>query len=231
MNIKKTLLAAALAAFAFAALPALASAEVTGMHVKFGAGDKTGFTIHQDGEIEPVLETAELKVQCTSFSGEGEFENTTTGWIQITFHGCKSFGLFNCTTAGAESAGTIETTILPFHVEPVNENPGILITPEDKEGEKIFTTFACFGVTTKVEGNGVIGTITSPDWTTPTTDATVVFSQTEGTQDHLTTDTSSTEYDLIANRGGSKETAAQSGAGTITFEEDVELEDTGEVTP
>jgi hypothetical protein len=212
MKINKTLLAAALAVFAFAAMPAVASAA----SVDFPGG-KRHFVIDQHVG-NPVLKTAELEVSCTAFSGTGAFENSETGWIEITFHGCKSFGFFNCTTSG-QTTGTIKTTKLQFHVEPVNGEPGVLITPNAGH----FATFACFGITTKVEGNGVIGTITSPGWDVASDEATVAFTQTNGVQDHMTTDTSSTEYDLVANRGGNKETAAQSGTGIMTFEEEVTM--------
>jgi len=225
MTIRKTLLAAALAAFAFAALPGMAGAEVTGAHVEFWETPERHFTIDQDEGVKPVLSTAELEVSCTSYSGTGSFENSTTGTLQITFHGCKSFSIFNCTTPG-QTTGTIVTTELPFHVEPVEGEPGLLISPN--EGH--LATFACFGIKTVVEGNGVIGTITEPGWTERTEEATLLFSQTGGAQNHPTTDTSEESFDLVANRGGIKETAALSGASTLTFSEEVELIDTGEAT-
>jgi hypothetical protein len=212
MKINKTLLAAALAVFAFAAMPAVASAA----SVDFPGG-KRHFVIDQHVG-NPVLVTAELELSCSGFSGTGAFENSETGWVEITIHGCKSFGFFNCTTSG-QPTGTVKTTKLPFHVEPVSGEPGVLITPN--EGH--FATFACFGITTKLEGNGLLGTITSPGWNVVSDEATVAFTQTNGVQDHMTTDTGSTEYDLIANRGGNKETMALSLTSVFTFEEAVTL--------
>lgn len=220
MSIKKMLLTALAAAFAFAALPAMASADPE-LHNESGTYPIT-FTGHSVGQTF-LTTTANNPVECSSATSHGEFENGTTGKVQLLFHGCESSGV-SCRSEGQES-GTITTTVLPFHLK-TNEHNGetedaVLIT--SNEGH--FASFTCFFVSVQVTGNGIVGTITAPDYNTPTKEATLTFESTEpGHQTHKTVEGDETEYTLKSSRsGGTPEPASQDGHGTLTFGEDVTL--------
>lgn len=226
MSIRKTLLTAAVAAFAFAALPALASADI-----EMDLPENDHFTVSGG---ETTLTTPASEVKCSSVTGTGEFTNSQTGTLSLLFHGCKASGT-NCTSAG-QSAGTIATTPgTTFHLVTAtdsekNTKDGILITPptdgETTEGEiHHFASFKCaFGlVSIEVWGNGIIGEITSP-----TNEARNSFSMNfetvGGTQKFETTDeTGNEDFDLVAYINDPEhtdpQTAGQDGAGSITFTE------------
>jgi hypothetical protein len=106
-------------------------------------------------------------------SGSGNFENTTTGTLDLTFHG-GSFGTSTC--------GTMSTTALSFHLVMLETNkPGVLLTP-GPSGH--FATLSCFGLV--IKGNGLLGTITLPKCGADSNTITVQFTGSEGVQDHLT---------------------------------------------
>ena len=215
--IKKTMLAAIVAAFAFTALPALASAEKMDLpanpHFSVAGGPAT---------LATTVEGETLAVECESSTGTGEFDNERTGHLQLTFHGCadETFGV-PCTTPGSPE-GTITTTELTFHLKEVEhegkEGHGVLITPH--EGH--FATFECsFLFHIEVTGNGIVGTITEPETGVLSNTATLKFSA-DGSNPHRQTHTTvvgdETEYDLKTSvNGGPAETSAETAEGTLSF--------------
>lgn len=213
MSMKKSLLAmAAVAALAFAALPAIASADSIDH-------ESNNFTLSGGNTA---LRTAKNEVSCTSVNGSGAFEagSNTTGTLEFTFHGCKAFGgLVNCQSA-EQPTGTITTTSLPFHIRRVTTASGhsaaVLITPNAGH----FATFKCGGLATiVVGGNGVIGQITSPGYNVPAASLTVNFGESGGQQEFRTVVGEETEYGLTASsNGGTPEAARQVGSGTVTPE-------------
>ena len=235
--IKKSMLAACLAALAFAALPAIAAATYPNPYLAENGVpiESAGFTV--SGETQTELTTEEGKfVKCSSVTGNGEFSSPETGSITLTFHGCKTTLGIKCTTPGEES-GTIMTTTLPFHLKTVDhegvQKHGVLITPN--EGH--FATFKCsFAGTVEVGGTGVVGTITEPAEGVPSNTATLSFAAEKdeegnpirGHQTHtkVTNDNGETvDYSLESNfNGGGFEPASQEGEGTITFDNETEPE-------
>ena len=152
MSKKMMLLALSVVGAALFALPAVASA--TPAHISatenFTISSEKAATLEDDGGA---------KVTChNGLSGNGSFENTTTGTINLTFTGCTSSGI-NCNSSGQES-GVIVTTALPFHLVTLGSSAGVLITPT-AETNNHFATFNCtIFVKKTVTGNGVLGTIT-----------------------------------------------------------------------
>jgi hypothetical protein len=240
--IKKSVLAAGLAALAFAALPAIASATYPNPYLAENGNpvSNTAFSVGTDplsaGEPdhEPYLETKDGNwVRCKKVEGSGEFETAETGSIKLKFIGCHTKLNLKCGT-GEASSETIETTELPFHLKTVDhegvQTPGVLITPNGHTAHGAhFATFQC-QIVGKIEvgGNeseepyaGIIGTITAPKKEVPSNTATLSFKQTEGVQTHrvVTNDNEETvEYDLKSSiGGGATQTAGETATGTITF--------------
>ena len=145
---------------------------------------------------------ASATVNCTQVTGTGAFENSRTGSIELTFHGCTEniFGT-SCTPPG-QSSGTITTATLPFHLVTItNGEPAALITPPASGG---YATYSCAGglIHTQLSGNGVIGELTTPEFNEASNTFTVKFSGTGTTQNHKTIDGSSTEYNLQSSVNG-----------------------------
>ena len=229
MSTKKMLLAMmAMAAFAFAVLPAVASAEITTTPSLNGAAG-VGFT--STSGPGTLITASGAVVKCTSDTNEGKFTTSMTGTVVVTFHGCNYEGLA-CTTPG-QSKGTIQTTELTFHLvylepkeggEP-HERPGILFTPH--EGH--FATFTCAGglVHIEVRGNGVAGTVTSPKIGGKANKAIISLKATAAGQEHTTVTTSKgvyTKYGLEASTNGGAFEPAYENAGedTVTLNGGVE---------
>jgi hypothetical protein len=212
MSKKMMLLALSVVSAALFALPAVAAATTAHLSAT------STFTVSKGATETVELETTGgEKVQCHSgVSGKGSFVTTTTGNLELTFHGCTTtvpiFGTLNCSSSGAPT-GTIVTTTLPFHlISKVSGSgtPGVLITPAAGEH---FATFVCGGIAErKVTGNGVIGTITSPGCGVASLTATLKFEQgATGVQKHATH--TGVTYGLKSN--GTP--AAQIAEGKITF--------------
>ena len=191
MSTKKMLLAMmAVAAFAFAALPAVASAEETKFDTTPSLNGAAGVGFTSTSKVGHLyIEGSEKPVECQTDTNEGEFTTSMTGTVVVTFHECKFEGLA-CTTPG-QPKGTIQTTELAFHLvyldpeggEP-HERPGILFTPH--EGH--FATFTCAGglVHIEVRGSGVAGTITSPKIGGEANKAVISVKATAAGQEHTT---------------------------------------------
>ena len=215
MSKKTMLLALAACSALLLAVPALASASE--WHIS-----KTG-TFSISGGASNLTTASGLVTECTSVSGSGEYTTTTTGTLQLIFHGCTGSGT-NCTSTG-QPTGTIKTNVLPFHnVEIPTGKPGILITPSSitgvpTTGQGPYATYTCASGLIKVEvfGNGVLGTVTSPGCGGEDTKATLSFKKSaNGVQEHLSY--TNTTYDLFAKvNGGSHVTAAMEGHGTAAF--------------
>jgi hypothetical protein len=216
-KMKKMMLLALAVSASLLALPALAAA--TPAHMKPTAN----FTV---SGLNSVLKTTAGGVtNGKSVTGNGSFENTTTGTVNLTFHGVQSENpVTNCASTGQGHAliaggGTVTTTNpLPFHLIMVETNkPGILLTPNAQTG--IFAHFACAGglVNVTVTGNGIIGTITSPECGKASNTAKLKFeSSSPGHQKHrLWTGTS---YDLHTTaNSGAPSTFSLDAEATITF--------------
>jgi len=212
--IKRTMLAGLIAAFAFAAVPALASA------VTLTPATQQAFTVHgTNPTLGTTYEEEELGVKCTTVEGSGSITDKT-GNVHLSFEGCKdeTFG-FSCNTPG-KASGTITATGT-VHLATVNGNPAVLIKPTTG---KAFAEFECFILGVEVTGNGIIGTITSPGIGEKSTEATVSFEAEGGTQKHTKVDGDETTYGLEASVNGEPaEPAYEEATGTMTFENEVEL--------
>lgn len=236
MSKKLMLLAAgALTVVAFTALPSVASAKETQIKC-LGAGACTyGVTA---GESKFSTKSGDTLL-CTSVTGNGSLaldanREATTGEVQLLFIGCKEQNTifkFNCTSAG-QAAGTIKPDPIVTHnitdeaTFGANVKVGVLLT-------NVKATFTCAGgfAATTVTGN-VIGTLhekcvgrAASNIVTQTFNTTGV----DGEQDHKLW--TGVNYDLIAMTshpttptvGGTYETAAQTGTGKLTFNQNVEI--------
>ena len=185
---KLILLALAAASLVAFALPATASA-ITALHVV--PKPEGAKVIHGVGHS--TLQAPFGNITCKKSSGTASFTTTTTGTFQQTFHECtEPFG-GACTTSG-QPAGTIQTTVLPFHLATVVHKttgavgPGVLVTPGEGKATGHFATFSCpiVGVR-KIEGTGLIGTITKPACGTTGNEATISFTAaSQAVQTHTT---------------------------------------------
>jgi hypothetical protein len=206
----------AVVAAAFAALPAVASA---GTPTVTCAGAACGaFTSH--GNTVSALSTESgTTVTCTSNSGTGNYTSTTTGTIQLTFHGCKTPTFFNtaCTTPG-QTSGTIKTGVSVFHniyIEPNKTTPGVLIT---QPAGAPYTTFNCAGFLHVEVTGSIIGHLESPACGGSSNVHKLNFVATaHGQQQFKQITTSGTAFDLTSHVFGSPTTSAMNGTGNVTF--------------
>jgi hypothetical protein len=221
-NMSKKIILLALAAVSAVvfALPAMAMAEDSPLHVV----PKPEGSKKVDGVGTATLTGGFGSVECTANSGTASFTSTTSGSFEQTFTGCKLAGA-SCTTSG-QASGTITTQSLPFDLltvahTPANgtTGPGILVTPNAGTGQ--FATFTCGFLGFTVKGNGLIGTITKPACGSSSTEATVEFSSSStGVQTHKTVVGTETEYSL-ENLGSA---ASEDAEGTITLGTSSKLE-------
>jgi hypothetical protein len=232
--IKKSVLAAGLAALAFAALPAIASATYPNPYLAENGNPvaNTPFEVKTQETPTRLATTGGNWVTCEAVKGEGEFETAETGWIKLTFHkNCHTKLNLKCGNDPDIASQAIETEKLYFHLKTVDhegvQRPGVLITP-NPNGH--FATFECsiIGKVT-VTGTGIVGTITSPEKGVPSNTATLSFSQSaEGVQTHRTVTNDATEtveYDLETSvAGGALETTSLEAQWTITFANGMEPE-------
>lgn len=181
-------------------LPAGASAQ--SWHLE-PAGD---FTV-KGGEVKFTTAAATL-MTCTSATGSGTHKTSTEGTVQFVLHGCKA-GLFSCTSP-MQPTGTVRTEVLPFHyvlLEANPQTPGIQYTPSGIDdipdvGEGPFAQFTCFGIQTTVQGNGLIGDLTTPKCGEMTKSATLSLSSSgNGIQQWMQITTTGTKYDLTSKSG------------------------------
>jgi hypothetical protein len=210
MSKKMMVLALAVASAALFALPAVASAQ------SWHLSQTTTFSV--TGGQGKLTATDGTSVTCSSTTGSGSFSTTTAGTVSLVFHGCTGFG-FACTTAGQPS-GTITVANSFNGIMVSTNNPGVLLTPDSLSstetlGKKFITEFSCLGISTKVYGNGVIGTIHSPvpacGATASTWGLNFESSMSGHQKDQVWTGTS---YDLISN---SHSTSSLDGTATLHF--------------
>lgn len=212
MSKKMMVLALAVACAALFALPAVASAQT--WHIS----STTTFSVTGSGGTL----TSSLNVTCTGTSGSGTFSTTTEGTVTLKFSGCKEVFNLPCTTSG-QSSGVIAATAKFDGVmlsSTATKTPGVLLTPdlsaEPTPGLKEFNNFVCFGITVKVFGKGVIGTVTSPTCGSSSTTAGLAFSSSAtGVQAHQTYTGNS--FDLLSNISSSHPTSSLDGSATLTF--------------
>jgi hypothetical protein len=203
---KKLMLFALVAVSALLALPTFAAA--TPAHVS-----STGnFTLH--GGALLMERTDGTITHGTTLTGVGSFENTTTGTLEFALHGLTA-GFETCTSTG-QPAGTVKTTKLPFHLVMLAPGkPGILITP-GPIGH--VASYVCFGLINVVmNGNGILGTITSPACGSTSNKATLRFEQSiPGHQKHNTY--TGVNYGFTTSlSGGAAVPTSLNAAATITF--------------
>ena len=188
----KKIMLLALAVAALFALPSVASAQE--VHFK-GVEKFTG-----TGPAGALTATNEPKISCTATSATGSFTagSSTTGTTALTFTGCTAelLGIKgNCNTTG-DASGTITSSGV-FHLITTNTSkPGILVTP-------VTTTILCIGFSrTTVTGNGIIGTITSPECGKSSKVMEVKFEVEAGKQKHMLY--TGVNYDLSADTENSE---------------------------
>lgn len=156
------LLALAVVSATLFALPAVASAQ--SWHI-----DQTT-TFSVTGSSVKLTSTDGPSISCTSETGSGSVSTTTSGTLSLIFHGCTGPFGFACTTPG-QSSGTITASYsfdgIMVTSTASTKGPGILLTPhtlstELTPGKRGFTEFSCLGISIKVYGTGLIGTIHNP---------------------------------------------------------------------
>ena len=220
MSKKMMLLATALAALAFAALPAVASAGTPQTHCPTVSGSTCTFEGTSSSVVHlTVTISSALSVTCTQTTTTGTM-GTSGGSAQFVFHGCfeSLFGT-SCTTAG-QSTGTIVTTLLPYdNIYPTDNDkskPGVLITPNSSISPNHFASFSCPGSgSITVSGNGVIGTLTKPVCGATGPEITLDFEQSvSGHQKHKQITGTGTIFDLTSSTPFGPSTAAQIAEGS-----------------
>jgi hypothetical protein len=214
---KRAMFLAAIACLAMLALPAGASAGVWHIDKAPLAFSGTG------GEGKITTLPAGLTIDCTSKTMIGEYETTTTGWVEFAYHGCTTTTLFNppCTTLG-QSNGTIKTTKLTFHNVLLTGNKvGILITPNHATG--IYAHYACPGAQITISGNGALGEV-NKNCGDKAASTTLTFASIEpGVPAHTQVTGKGTIYRLQSStNGGPFVNWSEDAAATTAFAEGVE---------
>ncbi len=226
MSIKKSALAVLAAAFAFAVLPAVASATPKVMYSGNGH-----FTIDPDPSgAMPLLALPELglAMTCETTGGTGTFSSETTGTVQFTFHGCGDSIFESTCQSPGQPSGTIVTTELTFHtvtLTPGTNTPGVLITPN---ADGVFAHFECpalgLGEIT-VDGDGILGHVNAA-YNQSIGEATVHFGVSGGHQQYTEYDDSTgshTVNGLTETIGGESYAMSVEVDWIMTFENPVEL--------
>lgn len=201
--------ASALAAVAFAALPAVASAAPEVDFAKAGAHTFKGTF----GEAS-LTAVGQEQIICTGENHvHGEWTSGTTGNISLTFTNChpKETPGIACTTSG-QAAGTIVVAQSVFHLKYITSDvatpgtmlvkkPGVLITPPTGG---TFATFSCsFLINIKVTGNGIIGAVTAPTCGSTSASSTLSFtSNSTGVQTYQLVEGDATTYTLKSSLNG-----------------------------
>jgi hypothetical protein len=213
MSKKLMLLAAgALTALAFAALPAVASAAEFPLHCE----TVTCTSTISGGHAELRTAGSAVGITCTTSTGTAsQPNNTTTGSVQLTFHGCKDTAFGGACTSAGQLSGTIKTNSMVSHMIYIEHNkgtPGVLLTGAN-------VTITClFNIKKTVTGN-VIGHWDAPNCGVTQSSHAVTFTAvTPGNQKFMQITTTGTKYDLISSdhAGGAYETASQAGKGVLT---------------
>jgi hypothetical protein len=233
MNKKLMLLATGvLAALAFAALPAVASAgEIIADcqdHAAVCNGTVAG------GTTELRNDKGE-GIHCTSVTGTATATNTTsTGTLSLVFHGCKEniTGFkFSCNNNGL-AAGTISTGAMVTHLVRLEALPstttGYKVTLPGHGTGTGGVTFNCAGFSKKTVTGSVIGHISNPNCGNFSASHTADFTETalgSNIQRWTQATTTGSKTDLESNNdaGGVYTTSAQIGTGVITWATSVKI--------
>jgi len=221
MKTKLTLLVAgALAALAFAALPAVATAgEFT---ADCEIGNSCSATI-AGGEAN-LTNTNNERIKCEKVDGTAtQTNNSSTGNVHLEFTGCHeqvTIFHFACNSPGAASA-EIKTNTMTSHliyIDPLTQNagtPGVLLTG-------VNVTFECAGAFKKTVTGNIIGHWSDPLCGSFAKEHTVDFEQSAaGSQKYTQVTTTGAVFDLISNNdtmSGTYLTSSQTGEGTLTAE-------------
>jgi hypothetical protein len=224
MNKKLMLLATGvLAALAFAALPAVASAGVYKADCENGAASCTGTVASPVGEKTELRNDKGEGISCASVGGKATVTNgSETGFLELTFKTCKEnitgFG-FSCNNTGV--AGEVKTGVMVTHLIYLEPNtPGIKITLPGHGTGAGGVTFNCAGFAKKLVTGSVLGHISNPNCGTFQSTHTADFKEVStGVQQWMQITTAGEKTDLISNNdaGGAYTTSAQVGTGIITW--------------
>lgn len=150
---------------------------------------------------------------CESITGAGAYTSKSTGTLTLAFHKCHPGNKQYCGSLG-QPEGTAITTELVFHNITSGNKPAILITTNALTG--VLTHSNCPFLET-VKGNGIIGTITSPQCGQWSKTATLSFASSPwGIQADRTITFGGTEYSLARSGGGGLSLQAHV---TISFSE------------
>jgi len=209
MSKKLMLLAvSAVAALAFAALPALAAAVPI-------TDTSTGKTVNYTGTSgTTVLRSSFGNVHCTDDTNQGTFQNgSSSGTVEITFTGCTGPFGEECENQGV-GTGKITTGTSPtdlVYIKGFVKTVGVLVTPPSGGVYATFTCHSFIPLTVKVEGNGIIGHMSSPKCGETKGTFTISFTASGTTQTYREIEGSSTVYSLTSNGNPASEEGTESG--------------------
>ncbi|MGN6258086.1 MAG: hypothetical protein ACTHN3_10110 [Solirubrobacterales bacterium] len=201
MTKKMMLLAVtAVAALAFAAMPAIASAAPT---VDFS---KTGNIPFTGTSSVSLLRNAGFagEVECTSDTNSGEWTSGTTGTLQVKFKNCKNKATgIACNSANA-ATGEIVTDTGVFHLVYIKGFPktvGTLLTPSTTTGN--FATFSCGSLfKVVVSGNGIVAHVTKPACGETSSKSTISATATGASQTYKEVEGDTHVYHLTSSLNG-----------------------------
>jgi len=204
----------ALAALAFAALPAVATAG------EFAADCETGAscTATVEGGAAELVNSAGEGISCTAVSGTASVTSgSSTGSVKLAFTGCReNVTIFHFSCTNTATSGKIETNTLTSHniyIEPNASTPGVLLTG-------VNVTFSCAGFANKTVTGSIIGHIENPQCGTFAASHSITFEKSaNGVQKYMQVTTSGEKFDLISNNdnGGEYLTSSQTGTGTLKY--------------
>src|SRR4051794_32983245 len=178
MSKKIMLLALTVVSAALFILPAMTTAAE--IHIE-GATGKTATASAAGGNF---VSSGEPTITCMTLAASGSFTSETTVSVDQSYGGCSTTILgvtLHCRTT-TEGTGVIKTSNV-FHLITIDtiSKPGILMTPP-------FSTVICGeGFSERklqVDGNGAIGTVTSPACGGSSSSMTISFSAPGASQEH-----------------------------------------------
>jgi hypothetical protein len=223
MKHKLIMLALAAASSALLALPVVASAAEWTIDSETGALP----TFTSSGGAAKLTSSgfgAFLPIECSHNTDSGKYTSTTTLVVTMAFTECTQSGN-TCTTPG-QPAGTIKTTELVSHNIMIDNTeqggtPGLLITTNNGH----FATFVCGGSTFVIDGNGIIGDVSSPKCGAAFSKTfTLVFATlSAGNQKYKLVETTGTSYDLVTTTAVSTLTTGLDVTFTRTFNQGVKM--------
>jgi hypothetical protein len=211
---KKTILLAitVVAALAFAAMPALASAKTPELDGTF----PLGFTGTSGAGT---LNSSAATISCKEDTNTGSFTSKTAGTLEVTFKKCTGPLGIACTTPG-QASGVITTNSSVFdlvYLKAGGTTPGVLVTPPTSG---VFAEFECSAAAkVKVTGNGLLGHIESPACGATSKTFAVNFEATGTAQKYTKVEEAGTAFSLLASLNGAMPptTASEVSTGSETF--------------